>query len=85
MPESIDPDPSCLVPPSDDAGVEDPLIPLPPGLRDIRLTDREAWEIENLLDSDDQPKHSGREMPTADASALRVDIQTLLLEGLNSG
>lgn len=80
MPEPIDHDRTYLAPP-----VEDTLVPLPPGLRDLRLTDRAANKIKTLLDDADQPTYAGQEMPTADAAVLLEQTRALLVEGLNSG
>jgi hypothetical protein len=63
----------CLILPvnaTDVEDAEDASVPLPPGLRDIRLSDQEAAAIKNLLDDSGHPTHTGREMPTADASVL---------------
>lgn len=70
----------CLGPPAEnghleDAGVEDASVPLPPGLRDIRLSNQAAAEIKNILDDEGHPTYSGREMPTADASVLLEKIR----------
>ncbi len=51
--------------------MEDPEVPLPVGLRPMTLTVEAARQIEQLLDDPEQPVHEGREMPSADASALR--------------
>ena len=52
------------------ASVEDAFVPLPPGLRNIRLSKQEAAEIETILDDAGHPTFSGQEMPTADAKVL---------------
>ena len=73
MPDTINHDQQiqpCLILPVTDTDVEDASVPLPPGLRDIRLSDQEAAAIKNLLDDLGHPTHTGREMPTADASVL---------------
>ena len=73
MPDTINHDQQVqpgLVPPVEGAGVEDPFVPLPPGLRDIRLSDQAAAEIKNILDDADHPTHAGREMPTAAPAVL---------------
>jgi hypothetical protein len=51
-------------------GVDDPNVILPPVLRDIRLSEEAAAAMKQLLEDAKQPTHSGREMPTADASVL---------------
>ena len=50
---------------------EDQEVSLPVALRPITLTVDAARKIEQLLDDPEQPAHEGREMPSADASALR--------------
>lgn len=59
----------------EDAGVDDDFVPLPPGLRDIRLSNQAATEIKNILDDASHPTYGGREMPTADASVLLEKIR----------
>jgi hypothetical protein len=73
MPDTINHDQQvqpCLVPPVKDADVADSSVPLPPGLRDIRLSEQAAAEIKKVVDDPAHPTHTGREMPTADPSAL---------------
>ena len=73
MPDTINHDQQvqpCPVPPLKDADGEDAFVLLPPSLRDIRLSDQAAAAIKNLLDDAGHPTHTGREMPTADASIL---------------
>ncbi len=79
MPDAIDHDQHvqpCLVPPgeygrAEEAGVEDEVVSLPPGLRKVRLSEEAAQAMRDLLDDEGHAAHVGREMPTADASALR--------------
>jgi hypothetical protein len=65
------------VPPTADApqtaneAVDDPNVPLPPGLQPLRLSEQDAETLRRLLDDPQQPTHAGHEMPTADASVLR--------------
>ena len=73
MPDTIDHNQHIqplILAPAVDADVEDASVPLPPGLRDIRLSKQAATEIKNLLDDAGHPTYTGREMPTADASVL---------------
>ena len=83
MPTPIDHDQCvqpCLGSPAEngraeDAGVEDAFVPLPPGLRDIRLSNQAAIELKKLLDDAGHPTYSGQEMPTVDASVLLEKIR----------
>ena len=63
-----------LVSPAE-ADLEDVSVPLPRGLREIRLSNQAAAAIEQLLDDASYPTYSGREMPTADASVLLEKIR----------
>jgi hypothetical protein len=45
-------------------------VPLPPGLRDLRLTEEAAAQMRAALDDDSRPAYTGQEMPTADPSVL---------------
>ncbi len=79
MPDAIDPAqhvPPCLGASAEnvrvqDVGVEEPSVPLPPGLCDVRLSEEAAQAMRGLLDDEGRSAHGGREMPTADASILR--------------
>ena len=56
---------------AEDASVEDVLVPLPPGLRSIRLSEEAAATMRSVLDDVDRSAFAGQEMPTADASVLQ--------------
>ena len=58
------------VPQAENKGVEDPNVTLPPGLRDLHLSEEAAAIMKQLLEDPKQPTYGGQEMPTADASAL---------------
>ena len=43
---------------------------IPPGLREIDLTEDEAKLIENILDDSNYPTHAGKEMPDYEIKSL---------------
>jgi hypothetical protein len=57
-------------PRAENEAVADPNVTLPPGLRDLPLSEEAAAIMKQLLEDAKQPTNSGQEMPTADASAL---------------
>ena len=54
------------------------VVPVPVGLREIPLTPEAAEEMRCRLDDPNQPTHTGKEMPTADASTLLIRIHPCL-------